>query len=234
MKYQYGTTAFIDFLKTGILRTKKITKLNDPLEFHPKNSHLPWIRVMLEAMADRFCSFSFTENPLNYLMWSYYADGHKGICIGFDFETPLFADILAASKTMFPVSTDGFLKVEYGRKERLDFDIEKFAPEKLERNLAEGLRFIGELARHKGEPWQHEQEYRLLHCQFDESIQGFTATTDSQHFYFDVGVESVKEVLIGVNCDKGTEDKIAELRMKYGGNYAIRRVCIADSTYDLK
>ena len=30
--------------------------------------------------------FCFCTSMTNYLLWSHYADGHKGVCIGFDFD----------------------------------------------------------------------------------------------------------------------------------------------------
>mgnify|MGYP000588324325 CR=1 FL=1 len=138
-------------------------------------------------------------------MWSYYANGHDGICIGFDFNTPVFSDLIAANRQIFPNSTDGFLKVDYSRDSRLDFAIEDFKPGS---SPIDGLRYFGELAKHKGSHWKHEKEHRLLHWQFEENIQGLTATIDEEYFYFDVGIEAVKEVLVGVNCDEGTVEKI--------------------------
>lgn len=45
-----------------------------------------WDEVMrgMQLEAEKFGVFSFTERPDNFLLWSYYADKHNGICFGFE------------------------------------------------------------------------------------------------------------------------------------------------------
>ncbi len=48
-----------------------------------------------EDIDKTFGILSLTPKPLNYLMWSHYADSHKGFCIGFD--TTLLYDVVNGS-----------------------------------------------------------------------------------------------------------------------------------------
>lgn len=81
--------------------------------------------------------FCFSENDLNLLMWSHYADQHKGIVLQFDIAHDL--------KTFLPVT-----KVEYTDKyPTLDWN--SFTMQELE---------VAYTRKHKG--WAYEREWRLI------------------------------------------------------------------------
>lgn len=50
--------------------------------------------------------FCTTENPKNILMWSHYADEHKGMCIGYEFNYEKLAEIAFIRKVIYPESDD--------------------------------------------------------------------------------------------------------------------------------
>jgi len=81
---------------TEVLKERKIfvpaaKDLNDPFEliFEMNSSGESPVADQLEAMMDwktlkdKMGVISFTKSPLNLLMWSHYAQGHKGICLKF-------------------------------------------------------------------------------------------------------------------------------------------------------
>ncbi|MEI8657260.1 DUF2971 domain-containing protein [Vibrio sp. Hal054] len=88
---------------------------------------------------------SFTEENDNLLMWSHYADQHKGIIIEFDHNNPFFTK---------PKSGYGLQPVLY-RKTRVD---------KL------GKSSLIEPYFHKSKEWAYEQEHRLLVCLDDADV----------------------------------------------------------------
>lgn len=76
-----------------------------------------------------------TEDPLNILMWSHYANNHTGICIGFDTEVSPF---------------NSTKKVTYnGERPKAEFNSE---PEML----------IDRVLLTKSQHWQYEKEWRIL------------------------------------------------------------------------
>jgi hypothetical protein len=76
---QYGNTSSIEELNLQKYKTERNTYLINPGIFYPNDSHsLPIdFRKRLKV-----CCFS--EEDRNFLLWSHYADSHKGICVGFE------------------------------------------------------------------------------------------------------------------------------------------------------
>lgn len=88
-----------------------------------------------------FGVFCTTDLPLNYLMWSYYGDSHRGICIGYDTKKLL--------------STNFFLMMK-----KVDYS-DEIPLHKLSGN-AKGEHF-NKIFFTKSNIWEHEEEYRFLH-----------------------------------------------------------------------
>ncbi len=74
---------------------------NDPFEmsaFQYEDNNEKWEAYVTFAAVRNRCNSSFgvlslTRQPLNGLMWSHYADSHRGMVIGFDIEACGFNDI---------------------------------------------------------------------------------------------------------------------------------------------
>ncbi|MBC6109915.1 DUF2971 domain-containing protein [Pedobacter fastidiosus] len=88
-----------------------------------------------------FGIFCLTEDPVNTLMWSYYADSHYGICIGYDTEKLISSKIFGMGG-----------KVIY----RDNFPLIPLFPD-------ENHHHFLNLFYTKWNVWSHENEYRLLH-----------------------------------------------------------------------
>lgn len=85
-----------------------------------------------------FGILSLTDDPMNYLMWSYYAKSHTGFCIGYD------------TVQLFNTSKATLSQVGYTDKipkHSLDEEIAVFHQKQLST---------------KGKFWAHESEYRLI------------------------------------------------------------------------
>lgn len=90
-----------------ILRATPRNKLNDPFEFLPPNILVDKIKEIhknrkttppsYKQISENFFSFhgaiSFTESKSNLLMWSHYADEHKGVVLGFNKNYSFFKDL---------------------------------------------------------------------------------------------------------------------------------------------
>lgn len=90
-------------IEEQMLRFARIDSFNDPLDFNPFLANKNWELVsqmgykalrkwQTESVNKRFnsmyvCCFSKKYDDFNsYLMWSHYADSHKGVCFEFDFS----------------------------------------------------------------------------------------------------------------------------------------------------
>jgi len=70
------------------IRISEIDQLNDPFELwcvSQEDSKLrPALRKYKKEMSDRFGLICFSKHWHNPLLWSHYADKHRGMCLGFD------------------------------------------------------------------------------------------------------------------------------------------------------
>jgi hypothetical protein len=92
-------------------------QLNDPLEgrfelaFNGKKNFIEYENVIAHLIEDRdtWRITSFSEDPSHFLLWSHYADGHKGIAIEMEFsdENPDLSKIQYTNFSMiFDEQTD--------------------------------------------------------------------------------------------------------------------------------
>ena len=70
-----------------------IRKANPPYDVQEFLAHM---RRVVQQAVDRLCMLSMSSDPSNILMWSHYADCHRGICLVFDRNglQPPFAEVL--------------------------------------------------------------------------------------------------------------------------------------------
>ena len=70
------------------LKIARIKDLNDPFEFLPLNldtkAERKWLREMKKLANKEYGIICFTDNWEQPMMWSHYADRHRGLCLGFD------------------------------------------------------------------------------------------------------------------------------------------------------
>lgn len=106
--------------------------INDP-------DHLNMVRENVKSNIEaEFGIFSLTKDSNNFLMWSHYANSHKGFCVGFN------------SQILFDTIECAIGPVTYSNK------IPKFC-------LSEPIDvFTVKLLGTKGTFWEYEQEYRII------------------------------------------------------------------------
>jgi hypothetical protein len=70
------------------LKVARFSEVNDPFELMALNFHKRETRQLVTRFKDLYNSntglLCFSKNWTNPLLWSHYADRHKGICLGFD------------------------------------------------------------------------------------------------------------------------------------------------------
>ncbi|MDH0446968.1 MULTISPECIES: DUF2971 domain-containing protein [unclassified Shewanella] len=144
-----------EFFSSFCLRASQRGVLNDPFELSPAQDLID--KVLRDGLgadffeqAEQFSSdanfnevgvISFTENYNNLLMWSHYANEHKGIVIEFDYEKLgyYFNYKLSMSDTI----------------ERVLYNRERFSP------LQKGV-CVKDLLLTKSDDWIYEKEHRIL------------------------------------------------------------------------
>ncbi len=124
----------ISSISLSRLKVARISEVNDPFELLPLNSHEREMRRLLERFKNsqnsKIGMLCFSQNWTNPLLWSHYADMHKGICLGFDLRREQVQEVLYAEERPRMVGTS------------ITTDIE---------NLLLRIKFKG---------WEYEQEIR--------------------------------------------------------------------------
>jgi hypothetical protein len=117
------------------------SELNDPLEgryevyLGPKGPRIEELMVgRIEKAKNNYRVASLSADPNNFLLWSHYADGHKGVAVEID----------------IPESHKDLLKVTYSPFSSVFTD------------KLQTLEDMRHLFNGKGEEWAYEKEYRLV------------------------------------------------------------------------
>jgi len=138
LPYKYA----IDDLVKERIRVSTLDTLNDPFEMMPNRRYrslekrMTYIKVFREVKR-KWGLLCFSPSWEEQLLWAHYADGHKGIALG------------------FKIPEDRILKLTYTPNNiRTQFDLTD-EPEKNEK------RFLS-LAKVKYKEWLYEKEHRIL------------------------------------------------------------------------
>jgi Protein of unknown function (DUF2971) len=195
-----------------ILRATPRNNLNDPFEFLPPTILTDKINEIhkkrkttppsYQQISCTFFSFhgaiSFTESKSNLLMWSHYADEHKGIVLGFDKNHPFF-------KNLKRVKYDSTIPVELIE----DIDI----------NDNDSLLKLFYL---KSDEWIYEKEHRIVrdlnnskYCidnkdKKKELVKCINdASTDWKHFFV-VPYQALLSVYFGCRMNRNDKKSVSE------------------------
>jgi hypothetical protein len=94
----------LDDLKRRRLKISLISDLNDPFEFLSldlSNKHLRrGLHAAKQAFAEKHGLLCFSRKWSNPVLWSHYADRHRGICLGFDVPDECLAIVSYTAKRL--------------------------------------------------------------------------------------------------------------------------------------
>lgn len=115
-------------------------------------THVEKVAAHVECEAARVGIVSLTETPESTTMWSHYAGGHTGYCVGYQ------------TSRMFPkLGDDSLHKVRYVAADRLATNAyELFAATAGTKNCDEYHARLNAAFAKKLEDWQYEKEWRFL------------------------------------------------------------------------
>lgn len=91
----------LDDLTNNRMKVATIRELNDPFELLGMNLQNKEDRSTFQSwrnyLAEKFGFLTFSRNWHNNLMWSHYADKHKGVCLGFDLVDENIGNVIYTS-----------------------------------------------------------------------------------------------------------------------------------------
>ena len=177
-----STSSLLSILKHKSWKFNNLAYVNDPLEALPAQGgngysvHRGYIHMrewFLNSVG--FTSFSavWPNSSEAMLLWSHYADKHRGVAIGIDraeFSRVIFKDYAAVRKLRYRAMIPGcFYPVRYCKR-RMLFHESHFGLSTSKTTRRMRLKLLCR----KGEAWKYEKEYRL-----------FTTTKDSGFYKAD-------------------------------------------------
>jgi hypothetical protein len=173
------------------LKVARFSEVNDPFELLALNFTEGRVRKVIRAFKDAHNSqtglLSFSRNWTNPVLWSHYADKHRGICLGFD------------------VPRNRIHHVRYEDKRILaELDKQGEDPTRIPADLQEKLFCT------KSAHWEYEEEVRLMVDLAEALSEG------SIHFYPIGGDLVLKEVILGPSCELPLQKARALARTRHG------------------
>ncbi len=162
--------------------------IGDALAATLKKRGLGMISELSENMKQAFKVCCFSEDPTSILMWSHYADYHKGFCIAYDFSALGNDDL--RTRMLYPAIYSENM-----------FDASGiFSQEKTINNIL----YINQAALVKSQEWSYEKEWRLVFSNgMLQKEMGYQ-------------VPKPKYVILGTKIAKDDADKVIDICERKG------------------
>lgn len=160
------------------------------LERQEDDEHSEWVKnEYLRSTKDKFGILSLSGVHDNVLMWSHYANNHKGICVGID--SGKLADLQRRHASRHGTVLD-LRRVSYQEEiPRLNF-FEQFKGQDKAKSTLEHLLTV------KFKAWEYEKEYRLIH--YNGASVPYT-----------FGIELISEIYLGCRIQKSQRDEVIRI-----------------------
>jgi hypothetical protein len=139
-------------------------------------------RIIFDNYRERIAFASFSKSPDIPLLWSYYAEKHKGICIGYNLDNGLFND---EGRNVFASPVNYMTEIQ-----KIYFDPEK------------NSEFVGKWITTKSFHWQHEKEVRLIYLRFPYVEEYKCIFHDKK---------MISKIVFGINTEQAAIDKVTSI-----------------------
>jgi hypothetical protein len=181
--YHFTSAEFAkDDIVHGRMKVARISELNDPFEFLSLNFRQMSERHIIDHFKNDYDKHTgllcFSQNWTSPVLWSHYADKHRGICLGFDIKENLLKEVRYIEKrAMVTVGN------ERSALQVLE-DLEKF------------------VLSTKYDHWRYEEEFRYF-----VSLRDTDEDRERKlHFRSFGDVLTLTEVILGPYCDLSLDD----------------------------
>lgn len=165
--YRYSCADYFNIrnFETGKLRLTNNGVLNDIYEGIPYDDCEEITPPMAKSLSDLAYIKSFSETHLDVLMWSHYADEHRGFCV--EYNTNYIEQGNMIWEHLFPVvySTKRRIKKNISEVARELKQLTRDREDNNEKDYNENLSDCMALFLSKGEMWAYEGEWRIIFTQ---------------------------------------------------------------------
>jgi len=125
------------------------------------------------------------------LLWSHYADSHRGIALGFDYGTGTFNQ---TSPTSLLRIAEPVVYADEPGAERASIDISKIAATAKIEKISGTRLMLNEGFRFKGAEWKYEDESR-------EFVLLETCEMNGENYFMPFQCSMLKKVVLGADCE---------------------------------
>ena len=155
------------------------------------------ILVSMRATLEAVGVYSLSARHLSLLMWPHYADNHRGVCVRFDMQA-----LLNAEQVPFPVQYED-------QRPTCDTILEPTAE------------WLNKAVLTKGQPWEYEQEWRLVRNRGAKTTLRLTAPT-------------VNGVLLGANISDSDRAEVRQWVRDAGRPVGVAQAKFHPTAYELE
>lgn len=193
----------------------KIQKKND---YDIKQQFKDVMNVVMSALRNDVLVSCFGTSFDSVLMWSHYANKHKGVCLEFDVDDPDFRKVEYSEK--LPV-----LRLYDSLEIILGHD---FAGVEIDTNEKEYM-FMLDPMFVKSNDWKYEGEVRCVYSKANPDSKIYEAKINEKPAKL-LKMPKIKRIYIGCNADESFESKIKEI----SGDIPIIKMKTKDGEYGLE
>ena len=216
--YHYLPSEFaLDDLRERRLKVACLNELNDPLDLTPA---LPSsdpdcqqaLTILMEDMVKNVGILCFSKCWNSILMWSHYADKHKGMCLGFEIH-------------------GGFTKVQYAEDRP---DICKLVQD-INKQVGQGRIDLGQIPVDGKEAILKILRSKFVGWSYEEEIRAWVSLNkkESGMYFFDFcGALKLTEVIVGPLCDV-TKKEVETALANDKSEIKITKAKLADDKYSI-
>jgi hypothetical protein len=179
----------------------------------------PSIETVVDSIKNNLI-LSLTKKENNLLMWSHYADSHKGILIGFDSGNDFFQGKEHREMTCT-------YNVHYSEERPEFFDchtvLSKYKP--IESSVGAYRRMLLT----KSPEWEYEQEVRMFALS-----KGASEVSNDNIYLFNFPKEALKKIVFGCQMSNVDKDELAKFIRVLYPNVELFEALLSNSKFDLK
>lgn len=143
--------------------------------------------TMKDVMHKKIGILSLSEDNDNILLWSHYADSHRGFTIEFNSQHEFFDRKRGPKDELYHLRKVRYSNRTNEGKTLCDIDGD-------------------ELLCSKSLQWQYEKEWRVL-CRLEDASRSFKSDSDEIHL-FDLPLDSITGVILGANISSINQNAI--------------------------
>lgn len=212
--YKYISARYAeDILRNQHLMLDNGTGFNDPFELRVSDRRYGTDRPILGLRI-----LCLTNSNRKKLMWSHYADSHKGLCLVVEVPESLVCPVCYSGNRIFEDSNIDDILIKG-----------KSTSKKLLKNKPIiDLPYEHKVALIKDQKWEYEKEYRIV---LDESSPLLTVDSENR-FFFDL---KIKRIYLGCRFEENkAEAKTSILSACSDNSIGIQRMYMSKENYAVK